>query len=284
MKRRDKSDNHLDQVDQHFEPWEPNQPIPLFVIALAFALAVWGALTYLSEFGAAHDETGPEAVQQASPDIPEASTAAEAQGLQNASPEVLGLVYSGKDDMWSCASCHGASGEGTASTPRLAGQVGDYLFKQLQDFHSGSRDDDNMAFVVSALNEDEMRDLADYYAQIRLPSRVAPTMGGDLERGRVLAESGDWEENVPACLQCHGGSGEGVEPFFPMLAGQHPEYTFVQLAKWHAGARGNSPQALMDGIAEAMSPEDMRAVSDFLATLPLRSRTQAQSFTGPVGE
>lgn len=284
MKRRDKSVNRIDQVDQSFEPWEPNQPIPLFVIALAFALAIWGGLTYLSEVGGAHDETGPEAVQEASSDAPAASPGAEAQGLENAPPEILGLVYSGKDDMWSCASCHGATGEGNTSTPRLAGQVPNYLFKQLQDFHGGSRADDNMAFVVDALSEDEMRGLADYYAQIRLPSRVAPTMGGDLERGRVLAENGDWEQNVPACLQCHAGSGEGVEPSFPMLAGQHPQYIFVQLAKWHAGARGNSPQALMDGIAQALTPEDMRAVADYLATLPLRPRQQAQEFAGPVGE
>ncbi|WP_166259397.1 c-type cytochrome [Marinobacter salicampi] len=272
MTRRDKSVKHIDHVDQNFEPWEPNQPIPIFVIALVFALAIWGALTYLSEVGGAHDETGPEAVQEASPDAPASAPATEAQGLQNAPEEILGLVYSGKDDMWSCASCHGATGEGNTSTPRLAGQVSDYLFKQLQDFHGGSRDDASMAFVVNALSEDEMRGLADYYAQIRLPSVVAPSMGGDLERGRVLAENGDWEQNVPACLQCHGSSGEGVEPSFPMLAGQHPEYTFVQLARWHAGARGNSPQALMDGIAQAMAPEDMRAVSDYLATLPLRPR------------
>lgn len=269
MKRREKSVNHIDQVNENFEPWEPNQPIPIFVIALVFALSIWGALTYLSEVSVAHDQTGPEATQEATAAAPSVSPTAEAQGLESASPEVLKLVYSGKDDMWSCASCHGAAGEGSASTPRLAGQVAGYLFKQLQGFHNGSRDDANMAFVVDALSEDERRALADYYSQIRLPSAVSPTLGGDLERGQILAEAGDWEQNVPACFQCHGATGEGVEPSFPGLAGQHPQYTFVQLARWHAGARGNSPQALMDGVSRALTPNDMRAVADYLATLPL---------------
>ncbi|WP_152208171.1 c-type cytochrome [Marinobacter changyiensis] len=271
MKRREKSVNHIAQVNENFEPWEPNQPIPIFVIALVFALSIWGALTYLSEFGTVHDKTGPET----SPAAPSTSPTTEAQGLESASPEVLKLVYSGKDNMWSCPSCHGAAGEGSASTPRLAGQVADYLFKQLEDFHNGSRDDASMAYVVDALRVDERRALADYYAQIPLPSGVAPTLGGDLDRGQILAEAGDWEQNVPACFQCHGGNGEGVEPSFPGLAGQHPQYTFVQLARWHAGARGNSPQALMDGISQALTPNDMRAVADYLATLPLEPVQQA---------
>lgn len=275
MKRREKDVNHISQVDQNFEPWEPNQPIPIFVIALVFALSIWGALTYLSEVGVAHEPSGQDEVQEAAPTDQIAATDAEAQGLENAPPHILKLVYSGKDDMWSCASCHGATGGGNSSTPRLAGQMSDYLLKQLEDFHNGSRDDANMAFVVKALSEEEMQGLADYYAQIRLPSSVGPSLGGDLERGRVLAESGDWEQNVPACLQCHGVNGEGGEPSFPMLAGQHPEYTFVQLARWHAGARHNSPQDLMDGIAQALTPEDMRAVSDYLATLPFQPSQQA---------
>jgi cytochrome c553 len=127
-----------------------------------------------------------------------------------------------------------------------------------------------MAYVAKALDESEIRALAAYYAQIHLPSQVGPRLDGDLERGRQLTHEGDWKQNVPACVQCHGAGGEGVQPSFPALAGQQPEYVFGQLAQWHAGARGNSPQQLMDRIVQRMSPEDMRAVADYLSTLPLR--------------
>lgn len=264
MKRTDHND--LTQVDRHFEPYEPHRPIPLFVIAVVCALALWGALTYLGDLTAAE-----RFVARAQPVAPPPATpAAElASGLDNASPQILALVREGREHMWSCASCHGAAGEGNASTPRLAGQLSDYLVKQLGDFRDGARDNAHMAYVAKALDEREMRQLADYYAQIRLPAQVGPRLGGDLERGRLLAHQGDWKANIPACLQCHGAGGEGVQPSFPALAGQQPEYTFAQLAQWHAGARGNSPQRLMDRIAQAMSPEDMRAVADYLSTLPL---------------
>ncbi|WP_111414553.1 c-type cytochrome [Billgrantia lactosivorans] len=273
MKRRDTSDNHVSRVDPQFDPWEPNRPIPLFVIALVIALAIWGALTYLSEVGQ-HEATGPATVQQGEPSASPGAVAA--TGLDNARPEILDLAFTGKDNMWSCASCHGKSGEGSSSTPRLSGQLGDYLYKQLLDFRSGARANAHMKLVAQALTQEEMRELADYYAQIRLPSQVRPQLGGDLERGRQLVQSGDWKRDVPACLQCHGDSGQGVQPHFPSLAGQQPEYLFTQLAQWHTGVRGNSPQRLMDRISQAMTPEDMRDVADYLATLPLVEPAQAR--------
>lgn len=271
MQRNDHND--VTKVDHNFEPWEPYRPIPLFVIAVFCTLAIWGALTYFGDLTAHEEFIANAPPMAAAPTTPAVELA---EGLSNARPEILALVTTGRDHMWSCASCHGAAGEGNASTPRLAGQVADYLFKQLVDFRDGARDNAHMAYVAKALDDGEMRELADYYAQIRLPAQVGPRLGGDLERGRELAHHGDWNSNIPACLQCHGASGEGVQPSFPVLAGQQPEYTFTQLAQWYHGARGNSPQQLMDKIVQAMTPEDMRAVADYLSTLPLNSAPAPQ--------
>lgn len=260
----------LAQVDPDFEPYEPYRPIPLLVIAVVCALAIWGALTYLDDLGAAEAFLATSKPVAPSLAAHKAAATQQARGVDNAAPEVLALVRHGRDQMWSCASCHGEAGEGNASTPRLAGQVSDYLTKQLVDFRSGVRDNAHMAYVAKALDESEIKALAAYYSQIQLPSLVGPRLDGDLARGRQLTHEGDWKQNVPACVQCHGASGEGVQPSFPALAGQQPEYVFGQLAQWHAGVRGNSPQQLMDRIVQRMSPQDMRAVADYLATLPLR--------------
>lgn len=266
---KDNDHRDLSQVDQNFEPFEPYRPIPLLVIAVVCALAIWGALTYLDDLTIAERflaRTRPVATVPSAPPPPAASLA---EGLDNAPPQVLALVRQGRDHMWSCASCHGAAGEGNASTPRQAGQVSDYLLKQLVDFRDGTRDNAHMAYVAKTLDEGEMQALAAYFAQIRLPSLVAPRLDGNLERGRQIVLEGDWKSNVPACVQCHGAGGEGVQPSFPALAGQQPEYLFTQLAQWHAGVRGNSPQQLMDRIVQRMTAEDMRAVADYLSTLPL---------------
>ncbi len=253
-------------VDEAFEPWEQTRPIPLLVIAVVFALAIWGVLTYVAEYMAqtrADQQTAQRAAQRPPP--PAAPVAA---GLANGDAGTLALVAVGKGAAWSCASCHGAAGQGNLSTPRLAGQPAAYLQKQLHDFASGARDNESMALVARALSEGEIARVAAYYSQVALSAPGRATLGGDLARGEALARRGDWKDEVPACFSCHGSNGEGVAPGFPALAGQTSDYIFAQLAAWHAGERRNSPQGLMDGIARGMSPQDMRAVADYLGALP----------------
>jgi cytochrome c553 len=265
------------QVDEAFDPWEQGRPIPLFVIAVVFALGLWGILTYLSGYmsqnHAAEKLSGVASVAQTGSIHNKEAKAllndvASAAGLSNADVETLNIVAQGKGQAWSCASCHGAVGQGNLTTPRLAGQPAEYLKKQLQDFASGLRSNESMAVVAKALSATEIDKVAQYYAQIDLRSSSLPSMGGDLARGKTLAQQGDWKTNVPACFSCHGMHGEGVAPGFPALAGQRPDYIFAQLAAWHAGERKNSPQALMDGIAQRMNPQDMRSVADYLGSLP----------------
>lgn len=264
MKKNDPAQRPVPAVDESFDPWEQVRPIPLFVVALVFALAIWGLLTYVSEYQAQRRAAEVQQARQAAP-APAAQLAA--QGLDG-DAAVMELVLAGKGQAWSCASCHGAAGQGGLNTPRLAGQPAEYLKKQLQDFRSGLRHNESMAYVVRALTDDDIDMVARYYAGIALRAPLQPSLGGDLARGKLLAEKGDWKTDVPACFSCHGMQGEGVAPGFPALAGQQPDYLFAQLAAWHAGERGNSPQQLMDGIARRMNPDDMRAVADYLGSLP----------------
>ncbi|HEY1043320.1 MAG TPA: c-type cytochrome [Telluria sp.] len=272
MKREDLPNNPA--VDESFDPWEQTRPIPVFVMAVLFALATWGLLTYVTEYVAQQRASDRQAeMASAAPPAATKDAQAQASGVADADPATLQLVALGKGQAWSCASCHGEVGQGNLNTPRLAGQPADYLKKQLQDFKSGLRHNESMAFVVRALSDRDMDKLARYYAGIDLRMASAPSLGGDLERGRMLAEKGDWKTNVPACFSCHGMSGEGVAPGFPALAGQKPDYLFAQLASWHGGQRKNSPQQLMDGIAQRMSLDDMRAVSDYLGSMAPAART-----------
>jgi cytochrome c553 len=258
-------------VDEAFDPWEQTRPIPLFVIAVVFALGLWGLLTYGTEYLAqvrADQQHARQAHAQAAPSRQvDAGQLSDTPGIANGDSATLALVGMGKGPAWSCASCHGEAGQGSLTTPRLAGQPAAYLKKQLQDFASGQRGNESMALVAKTLSPAEMDSVARYYAGIDLHAPGRASLGGDLARGEVLARQGDWKQNLPACFSCHGANGDGVAPGFPALAGQKSDYIFAQLAAWHAGERGNSPQALMDGIARDMSPQDMRAVADYLASM-----------------
>jgi len=65
-----------------------------------------------------------------------------------------------------CADCHGEDGMGDDESPQLAGREEAYLFAQLKAFKSGERPNeaDMMLLIVEDLNEQDMADLAAYYA------------------------------------------------------------------------------------------------------------------------
>ena len=213
---------------------------------------------------------GPVAAQEA----PGAAQAAEHYAgiaadadVSLAEPLVQGTSESG-DNPWACASCHGAQGEGAETVPRLAGLPAGYIVKQLHDYASGARKNENMQYVVARLDDNEMAALGAYYSELVAPASAAPSLGGDMALGRKLALEGAWGVDMPSCFSCHGPAGWGVEQAFPPIAGQHAAYINTQLANWKSGRRANAPVRLMHAVAAVMSSDDMAAVSDYLASLP----------------
>jgi len=77
-----------------------------------------------------------------------------------------GDVEAGRQKSQVCQACHGPDGNGTGDGqyPRLAGQYADYLLKSLQDYKSGARDNAIMAGFVATLSNQDMKDLAAFYA------------------------------------------------------------------------------------------------------------------------
>ena len=65
------------------------------------------------------------------------------------------------------------------------------------------------------------------------------------------------------CAACHAADGNSVIGANPKLAGQHPEYLVKQLTEFKSGKRAN---AVMSGMAAALSDEDMRNIGFWLAS------------------
>lgn len=73
----------------------------------------------------------------------------------------------GKAKSASCAGCHGGAGISPAPIyPNLAGQKEMYLYQQLAAFKSGTRDNAMMASMVAGLSDDDMKNIAAYYASL----------------------------------------------------------------------------------------------------------------------
>ena len=167
-----------------------------------------------------------------------------------------------------CLGCHGPDAKGIAAAgfPRLAGLSAGYLNKQLQDFRSGSRKQPVMEPLAKALSAQEAKAVSEYLAS--LPSAPA----SDLRRQQIatdpvsrLALYGDWDRQIPGCVQCHGPGGSGVGEHFPPLAGQPAAYLVAQLNAWRDGSRSNDPKQLMVGVAKAMTDAEITAVAEFFA-------------------
>lgn len=176
------------------------------------------------------------------------------------------VARSGAPGIAPCASCHGASGEGQGSFPRLAGMNADYLARQLEEFASGKRTSAVMTPIAKAFGPPERAALASYYARLPLPPAVSPA--GSEPNGRRLALHGAWSKSVPACVQCHGPGGRGVGATFPALAGQTAGYLAAQLRAFRTGQRSNDPLQLMRSPASKLTDEEIDAVARWFAAQP----------------
>ena len=90
-----------------------------------------------------------------------------------------------------------------------------------------------------------------------------------LERGRQLVQQGDVARQLPACVQCHGQAMTGLNPSIPGLLGLPRDYLNSQLGAWKTGQRRAQAPDCMADIARQLSPEEVSAVSAWLAAQPV---------------
>jgi cytochrome c553 len=78
-----------------------------------------------------------------------------------------GDAAAGKDKSTTCQACHGADGNGIDPMyPKLSGQYASYLEQALRDYKSGERSNPIMAGFSATLSEQDIEDLAAYYASM----------------------------------------------------------------------------------------------------------------------
>jgi cytochrome c553 len=190
-----------------------------------------------------------------------------------------------------CTACHGVHGEGSADShffPRLAGKPAGYLARQLLYFQSGRRRYAPMQYIVQPLSPAYMQEIATYFAAQQVPyapSPVPAVTAAILGRGERIVTRGDASAKLPACQQCHGAQLTGVQPNIPGLVGLPYDYISSQLGSWRTGTRAAAAPDCMAGIANRLSPEDITAVSAWLASRQPPANVQAQpagSVTPPL--
>ena len=164
-----------------------------------------------------------------------------------------------------CTWCHGTSGQGFATAPRLAGQRHQYIMNQLLDFNTHTRDNplskQYMWGAAANLNAHTARDFAIYFST--LPPKAAND--GDRElaaRGKAIYELGIADSNVAACVVCHGPKAEGVRQI-PRLGGLAYSYLKKRLDQWGEGYHATAEA--MPQIAGTLSANEIDALASYLS-------------------
>lgn len=173
-----------------------------------------------------------------------------------------------------CAACHGKEGRATRDGyfPRIAGKPAGYLYNQLVNFRDGRRQYPLMSYMVAHMSDEYLMELARYFSEQHppypppQPANASPQL---LERGKTLVMRGDATKNVPACIACHGQQLTGVLPAIPSLVGLSRDYLNSQFGAWKTGARKAAEPDCMAQISKQLSPEDIGAVSAWLASQPV---------------
>ena len=179
-----------------------------------------------------------------------------------------GVYQAGQEKSIVCAACHGPKGVSVNPIwPSLAGQHATYLIKQLRNFKKNEgRANPTMAPFVAPLNEQDIADLAIFYAKQPQPEGITPKKY--LSRGEQLYRGGDFTKQITACIACHGPKGTGnAQAGFPVLSGQHAAYSILQLQAFKEHKRSNDLNSIMRDISARMSNDDMAAVANYMAGL-----------------
>jgi len=218
-----------------------------------------GAMTMVSAADPASASRNEAAAQPAAGD---ATAAVNAAPLLRGDP-AKGQVIAGQV----CAACHGADGNSAiADNPVLAGQHAGYISKQLADYKSGLRQNAIMQGFAAALSAEDMLHLGAFYS--RQPVKPRPANDRELAMlGQQLYRAGDASKGLPSCAGCHSPNGVGIPAQYPRLAGQHTEYTLLQLRAFRAGERANDMNQMMRTIAGRLTDREMAALAEYVTGL-----------------
>lgn len=182
-------------------------------------------------------------------------------------PETLNFVTAGHPEKGeqlaaACIGCHGGKGNSNIPhVPSLAGQLSTYLYKQLQDYADGSREQFVMTPIAKGLSKQDKADLAAWFSSQAAVKSELPKK--DLKLAAALVNNGDTHRTIPPCEVCHGSNGQGGKQSVPVLAGQQAGYIKMTLNAYKKGKRHNDIYSRMRSIAQLLEDKEIDELAQY---------------------
>lgn len=211
---------------------------------------------------------------------------------------VTGDAAAGQAISEPCAACHGEQGiSPIPAMPHLAGQTATYLYEATRLYHDGYLPDTPMSTLADGLSDDDMRNLAVFYAaqprkgvaapverlddEITEESALPPPTPDMLAHGERLYLHGDSARAIPSCQGCHGAdalghpmremvdrSGHVPYALYPALRGQDRESLLFRMHYYQAQPLGKvTSHHVMVPVAKQLHDNDVQAVAAWLSSL-----------------
>ena len=179
-------------------------------------------------------------------------------------------VAAGRVLAGTCAACHGEEGNTLLpGHPNVAGQNARYLLRQMQYMRDGGRDPKTMAGQLDALTDENLADIAAFYAS--QSPRIGQASPEGIADGEAIYRGGIVDKQVAACTACHAPDGSG-NPLagFPSLTGQPKDYVIAQLTDYREGRRTTDREdyaGMMRHTAVNMTDAEIEAVANYVLGL-----------------
>ena len=194
--------------------------------------------------------------------------------------EVQGDAKAGAKKNALCIGCHGIVGYQASfpevhKVPKISGQSAKYIASALTAYKKGDRKHPTMRGIASTLTDQDIADLAAFYANSGVLEGAAPLAAAPAASGHAaeLLTKGN-------CVSCHGASFSApIDPSYPRIAGQHSDYLFVALKSYKndSSAQVGRSNAIMGGVAKQFSNAELKELAAYVGSLPSDLKTVPES-------
>jgi len=177
-----------------------------------------------------------------------------------------------------CIGCHAIPGYQSSfpevhRVPMIAGQNAKYIVAALNAYKAGERKHPTMRGIGEGLSEQDMAEIGAYYEKQAKPSAGdKPSREPSPQVAALL--------NKAACASCHGANySKTVDPSYPKIGGQHPDYLFVALKSYKAEPNNvvGRSNGVMGGISKQFTNAEPKALANYIGSLEVEMQVQPQS-------
>lgn len=169
------------------------------------------------------------------------------------SSDIAGDPAAGRQKAAQCVRCHGVDGYAAIpDAPHIAGEPASFLAAQLDAFRADRRTSKKMRKVIKTLSDQDIADLAAWYASQTI---------------KVALPAGTMPDAAPgSCVYCHGTDGIATVDGVPHIAGESMIYLETQLKAFRSGERQNE---IMREVTVDLSDDEIRSLAEWYSNVTL---------------